>query len=230
MKFFNFRLAHGLKFLLVTFVAILFFSSSFEPASAIVSDTVASTVVGNFQIDSDEGPTRHIEFHATRSFDGTVRGEAVFRDDPVISRHKQDEGTSDLSQSLFFKATFDCLVINNNKAIMSGEITESNSRPYVGRRVLVVAQDDGGSTDSSKKDRLTWGVYRSNKKLWVPSDSERPVDEISPLSWIATDSERPDDGGLLSNTEEDIGCQSFPLSSFSFFKMKGLHGSVRVRP
>jgi hypothetical protein len=230
MKFLNLEPQRAVNFLLATSVAILFFLSSFEPTSAIGSDTPGSIVDGTFQIDLDEGPTRHIEFHATRSSDGTVSGETIFRDDPVSSSQKQNDGAPDSSQPFFFKADFDCLVINKNKAIMSGAITDSSSPRYVGRRVLVIAQDNGGATDSSKTDRLTWGVYHSDKKWWVPSDSERPAGEISQQSWIATDSERPDDEGILSDKEQVVGCQSFPLSSFSFFNVKQGHGSVRVRP
>jgi hypothetical protein len=212
-------------------VAIYLSLFSFAAPSALVSDTAGSAVDGIFQIESEKGPIRHIEFHARRSPDGTVSGETTFRDDAVVStgNAKNPESTA-ASTSFFFKADFDCLVINKNKAVMSGAITESSSRRYVGQRVLVVAQDNGGATDSSKTDRLTWGVYHSDKKWWVPSDSERPADEISQLSWIATDSERPDDEGVPSDKEQIVGCQSFPLTSFSFINAKQGHGNVRVRP
>ena len=230
MRFFLFEPRRSAKLLLSTFVAILFVLSSFAPTAAVFSETAGSTVDGRFQIES-EGPTRLIEFHATRSIDGRVSGEAIFRDDSVVNVEKPSEAvSSDAAQSFFLKADFDCLVINKNKAVMSGSITDSSSRHYVGRRVLVVAQDNGGATDSSKTDRLTWGIYLSDKKWWVASDSERPADEVSQLSWIASDSERADDEGVPSDKEQIVGCQSFPLSSFSFINAKQGHGRVRVRP
>jgi hypothetical protein len=220
-----------MKFGLATIVAIYLSLFISAPSAAVVSDAPGSTVDGNFQIESQEGPTRRIEFHAIRSLDGTISGETTFRDDAVISSDKtKDAESTDASTPFFFKANFDCLVIDKNKAVMSGAITESSSRAYLGKRVLVVAQDNGGAIDSSKTDRLTWGIYQSDKHSWLVSDSERPSDEVSQLFWIATDSERLDDAGIPSDKEQIIGCQSFPLSSFSFINAKQGHGSVRVRP
>jgi len=213
---------------LVLLSAAVFFFVSFEPASATISDTEGPSVEGNFEIVSTVGPTRHIEFHATQSLDGRLNGATTFRDDPVASQQLLDGG--DAVQSFFFTADFDCLAINKNRAVMGGEIKESSSQQYVGRRVLVVAIDNGGTIDPSKTDRLTWGVYHADQKTWLQSDSERSPDEMSPLSWIATDSERLDDGGVPSNKESIIGCQSFPLSAFSFISPKEGHGSVRVKP
>jgi hypothetical protein len=220
-----------INFRFATFVAICFSLFSFSPPSALVSDTAGPSVDGNFEIESEEGPTRHIEFHARRGLDGTVSGETTFRDDVVVGTEKvKNAESTEASKFFFLKADFDCLVISKNKAVMSGAITESSSQTYVGRRVLVIAQDNGGATDSAQTDRLTWGVYHSAKKQWLASDMERPADEVSQLFWIASDFERPDDEGVPSDLEQIIGCQSFPLSSFSFTNPKLVHGSVRVRP
>ena len=214
----------------VVFWSSLLIVLIFTVPAAVVSSDSSSTVDGSFQVLSDNGPTRHIEFHATRRFDGSVFGETTFRDDTVDKQDKNDEGDESSTQPFFFKANFDCLVINTNNAVMSGAITEASSKRYVGRRVLVVAQDNGGSTDSAKADRLTWGIYQNAQRQWLASDAERSADEVSPLSWIATDSERADDEGTLSNNETVIGCQSFPLSSFAFLNKKQGRGTVRVRP
>ena len=211
-------------------LSVLFFLICFAPVSALVSDTEGPTVDGSFEIVSSEGPTRHIEFHAVRGLDGSVDGATTFRDEPIGVSQPHNEAASDRSQPFFFKADFDCLAINQNRAIMSGEIKQASSQEYVGRRVLVVAQDNGGTSDPSKTDRLTWGIYHSDQKTWFQSDSERSAEQIGPLSWIATDSERLDDEGVLANNESMIGCQSFPLSAFSFVSAKLGHGSVRVKP
>ena len=205
---------------------------SFTSNAALVSNLGYSSVDGSFQVDLHEGATRHLEFHALRDPDGRVTGETTFKDNLASSKfvESSNEVDSGPSQPLFFKAVFDCLVIDRNKAVMSGEITESSSRSYIGRRIVVVTQENGGAEDPSKTDRLTWGVYRSDKKTWLVSDSERSADEISPLSWIASDSERLDDEGVPSDKEQRIGCQSFPLSAFSFINPKQGHGSVHIRP
>jgi hypothetical protein len=199
------------------------------PNSALLSHSSGSSVDGTFRIYSRAEIDRYIEFHATRSVDGVVSGQTIFRNE-AVPLPKIAENESQESQPFFFKADVDCLVINKGIAVMSGAITDSNSRPYIGRRVLVVAQDNGGTDDQSKKDRLTWGIYRSETRSWVASDSERPADEVDPVAWIATDSERPDDEGVVSNHEHLIGCQSFPISSFSFVNPNQGKGTVRVRP
>jgi hypothetical protein len=50
------------------------------------------------------------------------------------------------------------------------------------------------------------------------------------MAWIVSDSERSDDVGVISSQEKVVGCQSFPLSSFSFVNPKQGQGTVRVRP
>jgi len=93
-----------------------------------------------------------------------------------------------------------------------------------------VAQDNGGGKDSARKDRLTWGVYQAERKQWATSDAERTDDQNSQLSWIASDSERPEDEGVRSDKDQIIGCQSFPLSTFSFLSGNQIHGTVLVKP
>ena len=210
--------------------AILLLLFVFTIPQTVVSGGNPSTVDGSFQIVSDDGPTRHIEFHVARNIDGSVIGDTTFRDDPSTNNQKENIEAEGSSQPFYLKANFDCLVINKNNAVMSGAITEASSPRYLGRRVLVVAQDNGGSTDPARTDRLTWGIYYTERKDWYASDSERPPDEVGPLAWIATDSEREDDQGILSNKETVIGCQSFPLSSFAFVGKKQGRGNVRVRP
>jgi hypothetical protein len=214
---------------LLTFVGSWFLLLSVTPNSALLSGSSGSSVDGSFRIYSHEDIDRYIEFHATRSVDGLVSGETIFRDEAVATS-KVTENEPRESQPFFFKANVDCLVIDKGTAVMSGAITDSSSRPYIGRRVLVVAQDNGGTEDQSKKDRFTWGIYRSDTHLWVATDSERSPDEFSQLTWIASDSERQDDAGVVSNREQMIGCQSFPVSSFSFVNPNQGKGTVRVRP
>jgi len=213
--------------LFIVFATCLIFLS-ITPRVALLFDSTGASVDGSFRISSLDSD-RYIEFHATRSVGGDVSGQTIFRDD-AVRPHTTTDGESQESQPFFFKADVDCLVINKGTAVMSGSITDSNSRPYLGRRVLVVAQDNGGTDDQSKRDRLTWGIYRLYNQSWLPSDSERSADEVDPLAWIATDSERPDDQGVVSNHEQVIGCQSFPLSSFSFVNPSQGKGTVRVRP
>jgi hypothetical protein len=219
------------KIAVISSVVFLLVLVGFAPASAFVSEAFGTSVVGNFELVSEKGITRHIEFQAIRSQDGRVSGQLIFRDDPAANVEKSSEKPPDESgQPFFFKADFDCLVINQNKAIMSGAIRESSSPHYIGRRVLVVAQDNGGAKDPARKDRLTWGIYRTEQNQWAASDAERPDEESGQLTWIASDSERAEDEGVRSNVEQVIGCKSFPLSSFSFVSGNQIRGTVLVKP
>ena len=186
---------------------------------------------GSFEISLEKGLKRHIDFHAVRDLNGNVTGETIFKDDgtPFGVEKASEETNANSTKPLFLKAEFDCLTIEGNKAVMSGSVTEASLESYVGRRVLVVAQENGGSEDPTKHDKLTWGIYKNNKSDWLAVDSERPDEQLG-QSWIATDAERTDDEGVPSNKEEVIGCQSFPVSAFSFLNANQGKGTVRVKP
>jgi len=210
----------------------LFFSFLLRTSRPETLTNEGSAVQGSFEILLDGGEKRIIEFHATRATDGTTSGETIFRD--VVSENAPKptpsaEGAPETAKVLFMKADVDCLVIEDNKAMMSGSIVESTLPQYVGRRVLIVAQEDRLRKGTEKHDRLTWGVYRNTQPNWIAQDQERP-DEPTNLSRIATDAERPEDEGTPSNKEMLVGCHTFPLSSFAFFNAKQGHGSVKVKP
>ncbi len=218
--------------LLSLIVFPLFFSFLFRTPKPERLTNEGSAVQGSFEILLDGGEKRIIQFHANRATDGTTSGETIFRD--VVSENvtrptASADGSPETAKVLFMKADVDCLVIEDNKAMMSGSIVESTLPQYVGRRVLIVAQEDRLRKGTEKHDRLTWGVYRNTQPNWIAQDQERP-DEPTNLSWIATDAERPEDEGTPSNKETLVGCHTFPLSSFAFFNTKQGHGSVSVKP
>lgn len=196
---------------------------------SIFADSSSPSASGKFEILSDDGPVRSIEFSATSDANGKTSGEVMFRDTEPVKTQSEQNSTEEAAMPFFLKAEFDCLTVQDNRAVMVGNVTESSVAQYVGRRFLLVAQDSGD--DPKAKDRLTWGLYRPSKKAWLALDSERSSDEEpAPGAWVATDSERPDEPGISSNKEELIGCQTFPVSSFSFVDTKHGRGSVQVRP
>lgn len=187
------------------------------------------SVDGKFEINIQGEPARSIEFKASLASDGTTTGEVVFKDTtPTPASAGESTDTKSSSSTFFLKAEFDCLVVQANKAIMSGNITESSVKYYVGRRLILVAQDNGGGVNLRARDKLTWGVYRPTKKDWLVTDSERP-DEAPSNAWVATDAERPELSGVFLDQEEIVGCQTFPLSSFSFLDAGLGRGTVHVR-
>ncbi len=173
-------------------------------------------------------PTRSIEFNAQTSIEGQTIGGAVFQDDVAAAKEEGGEAKAE-EKRLYLHAEFDCLVVKANKAVMSGSITDASRDSYVGRRFLLVVQDNGGSQDPLKRDKFTFGFYRTANKNWEIWDSERP-EETGPMYWLATDAERPDDLGTSSEKNEVVGCKTFPLSSFSFLDVTQTRGNVQVRP
>lgn len=185
---------------------------------------------GKFEIisTSEETPASSIEFNAEVTPEGKTIGEVVFQEKQKTTTEATGESKSE-DKPLYLRAECDCLLIKDNKAIISGSIVQSSVDSYVGRRLLVVAQDNGGTENPLKHDRLTYGLYRVLPRNWVVTDAERP-DESGPVSTVATDAERLDDVGVATDRSQDIGCQTFPLSSFSFLDAASSRGTVRVRP
>ncbi|HEY6805798.1 MAG TPA: hypothetical protein VI306_19620 [Pyrinomonadaceae bacterium] len=210
-------------------LASLFF---INPATALsTKEYEGPSANGSFEIFLEKGAKRRIEFHAVRDLNGKVTGETTFQDE--VPQEQVDKSTdannNDAQKPFFMHAQFDCLIVEGNRAVMSGSVTEASSEQYVGKRVLVVAQENGGAGDPARRDKLTWGIYRTPKSEWLPGDSERP-EELSGLSWIASDSERPEDEGVSSIKETVVGCQSFPVSSFSFLNATQAKGTAHVKP
>src|SRR6185369_2004434 len=71
------------RFLTLSGICLLFFSIA--PESAFVCDSSGSSVDGSFRILSQDHSDRYIEFHATRSLDGQVSGQTIFRDETAHS-------------------------------------------------------------------------------------------------------------------------------------------------
>jgi hypothetical protein len=131
---------------------------------------------------------------------------------------------------LSVKASFDCVVINGNRAVMSGVIVESNLGAALGRRVLLVVEDNEQGINASDLDKLSWGIYKPQNMNWTPADAELEHDTGASLRWIATDFERPDDVGIPSHSDQTIGCQSFPISSYAFVDVQHGAGNIQVKP
>lgn len=199
---------------------------------SISAESSGPSASGKFEILTDDGPTRSIEFNVKCDTNGRTVGEVIFRDNQPSTSADPEAATETQTPTMFFlKAEFDCLTVKDNRAVMVGNVTESSVTHYVGRRFLLVALDNGEDAGAKLADRLTWGLYRPSQKAWVAMDSERSLDdEAGSLSWLATDLERPEDPGISSQKVETIGCQTFPVSSFSFVDTKHGRGSVQVRP
>ena len=184
---------------------------------------------GNFQFSLDDGQDRFLEFNAREQNKGTVVGEMTFSDPSAVPVGDPDSSGNSGTPGALVRAKFDCLKITDNRAVMSGVISESNILNAVGLRVLLVVEDNGEGVNAVN-DKLTWGVYTSQATGWIPKDGERDDDNGASLVWVAKDFERPEDLGIPSNPSKIVGCESFSLAAYSFVDVAHGGGNIQVQP
>jgi hypothetical protein len=187
---------------------------------------------GSFQFALEGAQPKFLEFNARQQNNGRTVGEMTFIDPnaTVVVDPDAPPSANGPATGASMRATFDCLKIAGNRAVISGVIVESNVLTAIGLRVLLVVEDNGEGINAPANDRLTWGVYQNPATGWTPKDSERDDDNGAGLTWLATDAERSDDVGIPSNQSRIIGCQGFPLSSYSFVDIAHGGGNVQVQP
>ena len=184
---------------------------------------------GGFQFTVGDGVTKSIQFHAKVNKDGITKGAMTFTDPGQIPTPGESSANNS-SSGVSVSADFDCLVINGNKAVMSGLITDANVGGLVGHRVLLVVEDNGEGVNQPNLDKLTWGIYQPLNRTWIPQDAEDPTDTGWFNEWFATDFERPDDIPIPGSPSEVIGCQTFPLASYAFVDVEHGSGNIQVKP
>ena len=205
--------------------------ASFVVPSLTSAATDGPSASGNFQFTLEEGgQARNLEFNARVQNNGHTVGEMTFVDPAVVPVPDPDDPSAIADPGAVVTAKFDCLQITGNRAVMSGIISQSSIAAAIGLRVLLVVEDNGEGVNIATPDKLTWGVYQPATGNWIPKDAERDDDIGATLTWIAKDAERDDDVGVPSNQSKVIGCQSFPLSSYSFVDIKHGGGNVQVQP
>ena len=205
--------------------------------AAHAPDNAGPSANGSFQFTVGDGSVRYVKFDARIHQDNSVTGEMTFTDPAAVPESDSDTATATPTTGISVKAKFDCLVIDGNRAVMSGEIVESNVAAALGRRVLLVVEDNEQGIDAPGLDKLTWGVYQPHVMNWTPADSELENDIGATLHWTATDAERCPDvndpqlcRGIPSNPDPTIGCNSFPLSSYAFVDVDHGAGNIQVKP
>ena len=190
------------------------------------------SATGSFEFALEDGNPRFLKFNARTQNNGRTVGEMSFTDPNASPGGDPDTpgNSSTPATGVSMRATFDCLRIDGNRAVMSGAIVESNVLTAIGLRVLLVVEDNGEGVNIPSTDKLTWGVYQNSANTWIPKDAERDDDNGALLTWIATDAERPDEPGVPSNLSNVIGCQTFPLAAYAFADIKHGGGNVQVQP
>ena len=197
-------------------------------ATAFASQPAGGSASGAYQYSLEDGYTKYVEFDARSEGDGSATGSMTITDEAPIPENDVD-GTGDPelggSRTGFtLRVNFDGMTIDRNLAVMSGTVRDSNINSYIGQRVLLIVEDNGDNGE----DKLAWGVYKPSTRTWTPADAEVRDDNGASLTWTATDAERRDDVGIPSSRDESITCQSFPLSSYTFFDARGA-GNILVQ-
>ncbi len=203
----------------------------------------AQSAAGSLKFSLEDDLTKTIEFKAVAEGEGAASGEMVFSG-PVEIPDQDVDGTGEVIfsgrlEDLQINAKFDGMVVERNRAVMSGTVTGSNVGDYIGQRVLLVVADgyvrevpegeEKPEGEERPQDTLTWGLYKQVKQDWIPTDAELEYDEGARLTWWATDAEREDDKGIPSHPSREITAQTFPLSSHDF-ELKYAEGEILVEP
>lgn len=195
--------------------------------SARASEPSAS---GSYQFSLGDRYTKYVEFDARRLADGSATGHMFFSDEAGIT-YQDVDGTDDPPETypgFYIRANFDGLVVNGNRAVMSGTVNDSNIRDLIGQRMLLTVEDNGDNF--REPDKLTWGTYRPVNRQWTPSDAELERDPGVGLTWVATDAELESDPGVRMPKDETIGTQTFPFSAYAFVDTEDGVGDILVRP
>ncbi len=198
----------------------------------VVAQNSGSSTNGSLRVSMD-GKTKNIEFEATRLSNGRVTGQMTLKGEQEIRRGGEDEsaGATSVSVSDFYlKVALDCLVVNRNRAVMSGVVRDSTAPDYIGRLVILAVEDSVDATSGLTKDKLSLALYLRTVESRMPTDAELKEDYGSSSSWIATDAERPDDIGVPSRKSQEMDCRTFPLSAHTLFDISPGDGDIQVRP
>ena len=202
----------------------------FVCALPLFADSGPSTN-GSFDFAAASGPLA-FEFNARLLNNGSTQGEMTVTGSVDLPDQDVDgegvgsgAGVVDVSMTV----NVDCLVVNGNRAALSGEVTESSVGAYVGRRAIM-AVEDNGEGKNAEPDRFTWGFYGSPTLTWVATAAELEFDEGVGLTWLATDFEREDDVGIPSHSSTTVDCHTFPASAYALEVLPHGAGNIQVRP
>ena len=211
-----------MKSIIGAFVLTLFVVCLALPG-LVLAGAEGSSATGSLKFVLEDGETRFVEFDAKEGADGQATGELTFSDPVAIPVEDPDSSETPQNQGVIVKAKFDCMQVVENKAVIGGEIVDSNVRSNIGQRVLLVVEDNG-----LEKDNFVWGIFQLSATAWVPKDAELEDDKGAGLKWIATDFERRDDVGIPSDISKVVTCKSFPLGSYEFPEIKAAGGDLKV--
>jgi hypothetical protein len=127
------------------------------------------------------------------------------------------------------KADFDSMTIEKNRAVISGVVSDSSYRSYIGKWIQLVIEDNDRV---EVPDKLTWSFCQPEQGGWIPEDAEVPGDRGAFLSWWATDAERKDDVGIPSASiipGNLKACRVYSLFSYDFAEILKADGTITIQ-
>lgn len=206
---------------------------SFITQSSTAAQTGGSAADGSIRYSLEDGLIKNIEFSAVANSDGSATGRMTFSG-PAEFPDQDVDGTGRASfsgrlENLSIQAEFDAMMVERNRAVMSGVVTGSTLGDYIGQRVLLVVEDNGDGI-GERGDKFTLGLYKPAEEGWLPADADLREDAGWGLTWIATDAERREDEGVQITRNWVLNCQSFPLSSYDFTDATQGDGNIQVQP
>jgi hypothetical protein len=195
--------------------------------------TAQSAASGTYRFMLEDGLVKALDFDAKTDERGSTTGTMSFYDPARIPDvdDPEDPKAGDTPPEFSIKASLDTMVVEKNRALLSGTIVSSTHRTYLGQWVQLVVEDNAGNPEAT--DRLTWTFCHQPPGGWIPSDAERDRDDGAFLSWWATDAERKDDVGIPSPNlipGEQKFCRVYPLSLYTFADVLKWDGDIIVQP
>ena len=145
---------------------------------AFASTAQSKTAQANGTFDFDlQGATGAVVFDADSSDLGPVHGQMYFTATAVIGvevctlvdvEHPEIGCVSEptggtVPANVTLGVQFDCLVVQDNRAAMSGQVTSPTNSPFFGQQALLIVEDHvvGVSPDH---DGFAWGAYAPTPK------------------------------------------------------------------
>jgi hypothetical protein len=214
------------KFCASLFALCLVFLATPLPSSA----QVAGTVGGTYKFIMDDEIAKYLEFNATSTERGGATGYMIFTDDTkVVVQDPDGEPSKEEGVAFSMKADLDSMIIEKNRALMSGVVRDSTVREYIGRWVQLVIEDNDGV---ETPDKFVWQFCEPEPGGWIPSDAEWKDDQGAFMSWWSTDAERRDDVGIPSPSlipGSLKACRAHSLQSYTFAEILKGDGAITIK-
>jgi hypothetical protein len=199
-------------------------------ATPLLASAQVAAANGTYKFVMEDGFTKYLEFDARSDDKGSTTGFMIFNDEAPVMFQDVDGTGEPRDEPIAFtmKAEFDSMIVEKNRALISGVVRDSSHPSYIGKWVQLVIEDNDGI---EVPDRFVWSFCQPDPGGWIPQDSEVPGDRGAFMSWWATDSEQKDDVGIPSPNlipGSLKSCRAYPLTSFDWASIPKGDGIINI--